>query len=297
MELLVDFAGLVLLRDHAEIGADVPRVLEPVGTPADCRDEHRRADDADPVEDAGAHDHVLELRLLGEFLDHLFVGLDFQVDRLKRIHQRPGDLLQLLRPFGLVLPVEGLRRGMLDPVPDRLAESADLVDRLRPLRDKHVARVVVAQHLLEDFVAEEDGVKHLGIRDRQPSQLAGVVAVVLLVRLRDRRYLAGVGDDVLESEPPEAPVHPAAVRPGLEDDGPGAVKLRERLLKPGLRRGAGRLDNHAPFASGQFRHHADFRSAVAHVDPDCGRIFHVSPFLCCAVWFLHLLADECVYYD
>ena len=250
-------------------------MLEPVGASADCRDEHRRADDADPVEDAGALDHALELRLLGELLDHLVVGLDLQVDRLERIHQRPGDLLQLLRPFGLVHPVEGLGRRMLDPVPDRLGESADLVDRLRPLRDKHVARMVVAQHLLEDLVTEEYGVEHLRIRDCQSGQLAGVVAVVLLVRLRDRRYLAGVGDDVLESESPEALVHPTAVRPGLEHNRPVPVKLRERLVESFLRRGAGRLDDHAPFASGQLRHHADFRSLVAHVDANCGIIFHL----------------------
>ena len=142
------------------------------------------------------------------------------------------------------------------PVSDRLGEAADLVDRLRPLRDKHVARMVVAQHLLEDLVAEEYGVEHLGICDRQPRQLAGVVAVVLLVRLRDRRDLAGVGDDVLEPERPEALVHPAAVCAGLEDDGPGAVELRERLLEPGLRRRAGRLDDDPALASGQLRHHA-----------------------------------------
>ena len=190
---------MVLLRDEPEIGADVAGVREPVRPSADRRDENRRADDADAVDDAGALDHGLELRLLGELLDHLVIGLDLEVVRLKAVHQRPGDLLQLLRPEGLALVMEAFRRLAFDPVTDRLGEAADLVDLLRPLRDQEVARVMKAQHLLEDLVAEDDGVEHLGIRDAQPRQLAGVVAVVLLVRLRDRRDLAGIGDDRLEA--------------------------------------------------------------------------------------------------
>ena len=249
---------MVLLRDEPEIGADVAGVREPVRPSADRRDENRRADDADAVDDAGALDHGLELRLLGELLDHLVIGLDLEVVRLKAVHQRPGDLLQLLRPEGLALVMEAFRRLAFDPVTDRLGEAADLVDLLRPLRDQEVARVMKAQHLLENLVAEDDGVEHLGIRDAQPRQLAGVVAVVLLVRLRDRRDLAGIGDDRLEAEVPEALVHPAAVRAGLEDDGPGSVELRKRLLESGLRRRAGRLDDDLALASGQLRHHADF---------------------------------------
>ena len=249
---------MVLLRDEPEIGADVAGVREPVRPSADRRDENRRADDADAVDDAGALDHGLELRLLGKLLDHLVIGLDLEVVRLKAVHQRPGDLLQLLRPEGLALVMEAFRRLAFDPVTDRLGEAADLVDLLRPLRDQEVARVMKAQHLLEDLVAEDDGVEHLGIRDAQPRQLAGVVAVVLLVRLRDRRDLAGIGDDRLEVEVPEALVHPAAVRAGLEDDGPGSVELRESLLESVLRRRAGRLDDDLALASGQLRHHADF---------------------------------------
>ena len=181
-------------------------------------------------------------------------------------------------------------------MPHRLGEPPDLVDRLRPLRDQDVAGVVEPQHLLVDFVAQEHRVQHCGVGYRQPRQLPRVVAVVLRVGLGDRRYLAGIANDRLEPHLAEQPVHPAAVRSGLERDGPGTVELREHLLESGLCRSAGRLQDDASLAALGLGHHADFRRAVAHVGPDCGTILHVSPSLGFVVLvFAPPTAEECAF--
>ena len=271
-------------------------MLEAVRTASDGGDDHGRADDADAVDEPRPFDHVLELRPLRQADDLLVVGLDLQVDRLEDADEGPGGIVEIAGPRRTVEFVEPLGRAVLDSLTHRLREAADLVDDLRPLGDQHVAGRVIAEHLLIDLVLEEHRVEHRGIGDGQPRELAGVVTVVLRVRPGDRRHLAGVGDDRPVAERPEAPVHPPAVRPGLEHNRPVPVKLRERLVESFLRRGAGRLDDHAPFASGQLRHHADFRSLVAHVDANCGIIFHCSPSLGYVVLVLHLLTDECVIY-
>ena len=278
-ELRVALAGLGLPRRHAEVGPHVACAREPAGGAVDRGDHRRGADDADAVDLHGALDHRLELGLPGEFADQGVVRGDLQVDRLDGVHHRPHRALEVVGQAGHVQRVEPLGRDVGQPEAHRLGEAAHLADRRRAHAHEKPPRLVEPQHPLALLAAQAHGTEERGVGERQAGELARVVPVGLGRRVAHELHLRGVGDDRPEPERLEEPLHPTAVRARLEHDRPRPVELRGGFGEAVLRRGARRLHDDPPASVRRSRHHADFRGSVAHVDADCGRIFHVSSFL------------------
>ena len=288
-QLLVDVAGLVLSRDEPEVRTDVTRLGEPRVVAAEDGDVGDRAEEAYADHLADALYVGGEFGGVGEFTHLLFDGGDLHVNGLEHAHQRPADGLEVPWPAGAVDQMEIRRVLLRDAESHRLGEPAHFVDELRARRHERKARLKEADHLLMRLRAEEDGVEHLDVCERVPRQLPSVVPIVLGVRMRQRAKLGGIGDVDLESHAADELCHPPAMGARLERHGRLAVFRRKILRERLFRSRHGRLLDD-PALSGDFRHDADFRRFVAHVDADCGIILHCSPSLgyvvclCTSLW-------------
>lgn len=283
-ELLVDVARLVLPWHEPEIWADITSLGEPPVVPSEECDVSDRAEEPDAEDLPDALDVRLELVRFRKLVHLLFKRLDLHCDGLEDVHKGPAEAFEFLRPRASVKMVKVSGNTLRDAESDGLGESPHFVDELRAGPDQHASRLEQADHLLVGLGAQEHGMKNFHIGQRVAREFPRVVRVVLRVRLGELLELGGIRHVDREAQAPEVARHPPAVDARLERHRPGATLVREILRESLLRRRDRRLLDD-PAGSPDFRHDADFRSSVAHVDPDCGIILHVSSFLICVFAF------------